>query len=203
LSDDIDDFFEKMKKFFNFNADPVDLDFYLFPTDKPEMEFNPEEIKSKGFKVSYHYDSGMDKPEIKIDGDIDENKLKDYLKNFDFNKVPELHKLHSLPKKEEIDASDLTLEPTEHKHGLHVLEPNIETNDFDNFIEFILELPGIEKKDIFLHFNKSGEKLTITAHNSERRYFKSLDLPFKSSLEDVSFEVNNGIAVLKVMKQNY
>ncbi len=201
MSDDVDDFIEKMKKFFNFNSDIVDMDFFLFPTDNPEEEFDPETIKSKGFKVSYHFDSKMDKPEIKIEGNVDDKKIIDILKNFDFNKIPEMNKLAFSPKPSELDASEFTLEPAEHTHGLHVQEPYSERNDFDNFTEILLEVPGIEKEDIFLHFDKTGKTLTITAHNSDRRYFKNIELPFKSSLEKVSLEVNNGIAILKVMKQ--
>ena len=201
MSDDIDDFIEKMKKFFNFNSDIVDMDFFLFPTDNPDMEMDPEEIKSKGFKVSYHYDSKMDKPEIKIEGDMDKKNIKDIMKNFNIDKIPQFNKLGFSSKNNELDASELSLEPTNHTHGLHVLEPFAERNDFDNFSEIVLEMPGMNRDDIFLHLNKSGKKLTITAHNSERRYYKSIDLPFKSSNDHIDVDVNNGVVILKVMKQ--
>ncbi len=196
-----------MKKFFNFNSDMFDMDFFILPTDQPEKDFDPEKVKKEGFKVSYHFDSSMDKPEIKLDGDLSEAKLAEYLKNIDFDKIPhEMRHIHNaLPKKEELDASDLYLEPKEedHEHDLHVLEPYSEINDFDNFVEILLEVPGVDQEEIYVYFSENGEKITFTAHSANRRYFKSLDLPFESSSDHVSIEINNGIAFIKVMKPIY
>ena len=201
MSDDIDDFIEKMKRFFNFNSDIVDMDFFLFPTGNPEVNFNPDETKSKAFKVSYHYDSSMDQPEIKIEGDIDDNKLNDYLKNLNLDKHPQFKKLGLTPQTGTLDASELSLEPFKKETVINELDPYTEINDFENFSEILLELSGIEEKDISLNINEDGDRLTIIADDSIRRYYKSIELPFKTSLDDIHLDFNNGIAIVKVMRQ--
>jgi len=194
-----------MKKMFNFNSDLMDIDFFLFPTDDPEAEFDPEKIKKNGVKISYHYERDMDKPEVKIEGDIDNEKLQEYFKMMNINDFKNVKKFKNFkfePKKPELDAESLTLEPSSHTHGLKVLEPYTEVNDFDDFTEIILEVPGIEnEEEIYFDFDNHGKRLAITAHSPARRYHKVIDLPFPSSKEDISLKLNNGIADLKVVRQ--
>ena len=72
MAHDFDDMVDKIRKFFNFNSDTFDVDFLVFPeaTEDLNLKFGDEDVE--GFKVSYHFETGMEKPEIKIEGDFDE-----------------------------------------------------------------------------------------------------------------------------------
>ena len=196
--DDYDDIIGKLKKFFNFDSNLFDMDFFIFPEMSKKLD--PKKKRSKGYKISYHFETGMDEPEIKIEGDIDEKELNQYLKGYDFGKDPRFKVLKRPTRKELIDAKELSLEPTEQHEKSHITEPFIEVNDFTDFTQIIIELPGIEKGDIKLDLNNKGNKLIISAENQIRKYIKEVYLPFKTSLKNYNIEVNNGIATLKIWR---
>ena len=201
LSDDFDDYDDiigKLKKFFNFDSNLFDMDFFIFPEMSKKLD--PKKKRSKGYKISYHFETGMDEPEIKIEGDIDEKELNQYLKGYDFGKDPRFKVLKRPTRKELIDAKELSLEPTEQHEKSHITEPFIEVNDFTDFTQIIIELPGIEKGDIKLDLNDKGNKLIISAENQIRKYIREVYLPFKTSLKNYNIEVNNGIATLKIWR---
>jgi len=201
LSDDYDDYediFDRLKKFFNFDSKLFDMDFFIFPEMNKQLD--PSKKNQKGYKISYHFESGMDEPEIKIEGDIDEKELSKYLKGYEFGKDPRFKMLKQPNHKELIDAGEISLEPTEQHDESHITEPFAEVNDCTDFTEIIFEVPGIEKKDIKLELDGSDNKLIISAENQLRKYIKEVYLPFKVSLKDYNLEVNNGIATLKVWK---
>lgn len=201
LSDDFDDYDDiigKLKKFFNFDSNLFDMDFFIFPEMSKKLD--PKKKRSKGYKISYHFETGMDEPEIKIEGDIDEKELNQYLKGYDFGKDPRFKILKRPTRKELIDAKELSLEPTEQQEKSHITEPFIEVNDFTDFTQIIIEVPGIEKGDIKLDLNDKGNKLIISAENQIRKYIREVYLPFKTSLKNYNIEVNNGIATLKIWR---
>ena len=200
---DIDDLFDKMKKHFNFDSDMFDMDFFLMPEGS---NFNPNDIKEeelkKGYKISYHFEKGMDKPEINIEGDLDNEKLNEYLKKFNINKLPHGHQYDQLPNSTSIDVGDLSLEPYEAdpEEKPLVFEPFAETNDFDNFSEVIIEAPGIEREDVIITFSNDGKALSFSARNGNRKYFKTIHIPFKSTANTHSIGVNNGIVTIRVFR---
>ncbi|MBA7644638.1 hypothetical protein ES703_52382 [subsurface metagenome] len=201
LSDDFDDYDDiigKLKKFFNFDSNLFDMDFFIFPEMSKKLD--PKKKRSKGYKISYHFETGMDEPEIKIEGDIDEKELNQYLRGYDFGKDPRFKVLKRPTRKELIDAKELSLEPTEQQEKSHITEPFIEVNDFTDFTQIIIEVPGIEKGDIKLDLNDKGNKLIISAENQIRKYIREVYLPFKTSLKNYNIEVNNGIATLKIWR---
>ena len=144
----------------------------------------------------------MDKPDIKIEGDIEENKLSEYLKKFNIDEVPHINKIMKSNKtsKRVYDANELSLEPCDRNDPSCVVEPYTEINDFGNSTEIILEIPGINQDDILVNFHDEGRKITFSAQNEKRNYVKQIQLAFKSSMDNYSIEVNNGIAVLKVKR---
>ncbi len=199
MSDDFDipdDIIDEIKKFFKFGPDLFDTDIFFFPESDKDLNFNKKNVK--GFKISYHYETGMDDPEIKIEGDIDEKDIPNFLKNF--NQNPKFMNLISAVPKGEIDASELSIESGKQDLKARVMEPYTEISDFERFSEIILEVPGIEKKDIIISFDEGGRKLTFSAKSKNRNYLKRISLPFKSSIDDYALDVNNGIATLKVKR---
>jgi HSP20 family molecular chaperone IbpA len=199
VSDDIDDMFDEIKKHFRFNSDMFDLDFFIFPESNFNSKLEPE-TERKAFKVSFHYESGMDKPDIKIEGDFDEKKLRDYLKKHNIEPDSRIDTFFKPQLNKALDAGELTLEPMSHKKDSRVMEPYTEINDFDEFTEIIFEVPGMEKDDIILGFNEKDKKITISAESKKRKYFKHIEIPKNCLMDDYSLEVQNGIGILKFKK---
>ena len=198
--DDYDDFFDELKKYFKFDSSLFDVEFFIFPESDFKKDLN--DLNQKGYKVSYHFEKGMEKPDIKIEGDIDENKLREYLKKFNVDQDLRFNKImkSNINSKSVYDANELSLEPCDRNDPSCVVEPYTEINDFEDSTEIIIEIPGINQEDILVNFHAEGRKLTFSAQNEKRNYVKQIQLPFKSSMDHYTIEVNNGIAVLKVKR---
>ena len=199
MSDDIDDFFDEIRKHFKFDLDIFDLDFFFFPESNLNNKLNPESRK-KAFKVSYHYESGMDKPDIKIEDDLDEKKLFDHLKKHNIEPDSKFNNSFRPQLNKAIDAGELSLDPINNKKDSSVIEPYTEINDFDDGTEVILEVPGVEKDEIILGINEKDKKITVSAESPKRKYFKHIDLQSNCLMDDYTLEVQNGIAILRFRK---
>jgi len=200
MRDDFDDFIDDIKKYFKIDSDIFDVDFLFLPESEMYKERIFNDKKVKGFKISFHYETGMDKPEIKIEGNIDDNKLQDYFKNIDISKYPKLKDLLDISYKKEIDAGELSLEFHEQIKDIDFLEPDTEIIDSIDCLEIVFEIPGMDKDDVNISFNDQRNELIFNAENKNRKYMKNIPLPFKSSKKDVQIEVNNGIANIKLTK---
>jgi len=200
MRDDFDDFIDDIKKYFKIDSDIFDVDFLFLPESEMYKERIFNDKKVKGFKISFHYETGMDKPEIKVEGNIDDNKLQDYLKNIDINKYPKLKDLLDISHKKEIDAGELSLEFHEQIKDIDFLEPDTEIIDSIDCLEIVFEIPGMDKDNVNISFNDQRNELIFNAENKNRKYMKTIPLPFKSSKKDVQIEVNNGIANIKLSK---
>ena len=203
MSDDIDDYddiFDELKKLIKFDSSLFDMEFLFFPESGFNKDLNDRD--QKGYKVSYHFEKGMDKPDIKIEGDIDEIKLREYMKKFNFNELSHVNNIMKSNKTSNrvYDANELSLEPCDRNDPSCVVEPYTEINDFEDSSEIIIEIPGINPEDILVNFHDEGRKLTFAAQNEKRNYVKQIQLPFKSSMDHYTIEVNNGIAILKVKR---
>lgn len=201
IRDDFEDFIDRIKKYFKLDSDMFDVDFLFVPESDIDLAKKPNNEKVKSIKISYHFESGMDKPEIKVEGNLDDKNIHEYLKNIDLSKVPKLKDLYNSPSKNEIDASKLLLETSLKKEadvGTYVLEPYTEICDNEGFSEILIEIPGMGTDNVNIRFEDKGRKLIFTAENEKRRFMKSVNLPFKSSETECEIEVNNGIAIIKV-----
>ncbi|MFX1587495.1 MAG: Hsp20/alpha crystallin family protein [Promethearchaeota archaeon] len=198
--DDIDDFFEKIKENFGLNWDNFDVDFFFLPGPSLNQTKNPKDKKGKAFKVTYHFEPGMDKPEVRIEGDFDQNKLQDYLKRLNISKYSNFRQLPKKAKVKEINAEELQIEPTKNYNKIKILEPYSELIDYEDFIEIVIEVPGVEKGHFLLSLSEEGRNLKISAESQIRRFVKEIKLPFKCTMDNYSLDINNGIAILKLNK---
>lgn len=204
VSDDFDDIIDKIKRFFDFKSDIFDVDVLVFPESTEDVNLKFGDESAEGFKVSYHFESGMEKPEIKIEGDFDERKLHEYLKQFNLDQNAPIQDNFPDEQNEVVDAGMLSLDNIHEEEFLleeepsYIFEPETEIIDFDYFTEIILEVPGINEEDIIVSFNEDGTRITVIAQNEKRKYHKDIHLPFKASENDYSLKVNNGLAILKV-----
>ncbi|MFX1567114.1 MAG: hypothetical protein ACFFCV_01965 [Promethearchaeota archaeon] len=200
MPDEFDDIIDKIKEYFKLDSDRFDIDFLFIPESERNSYLKPESKRVKGFKISYHFETGMEKPEIRIEGDIDEKKIEEYLKNIDISQHPHLKKILESSNIEEIDASKLSLEAKELHKDLTIIEPHTEINDTKDYIEIILEVPGTSKEDVVLDFSEGGTKLIFNAENETRKYMKNIYVPFALSSKSYDIEVNNGIAIISIKK---
>jgi HSP20 family molecular chaperone IbpA len=201
MRDDFEDFIDRIKKYFKLDSDMFDVDFLFIPESEMNLGREPNDEKVKGFKISYHFESGMDKPEIKIEGNLEDKNIREYLKNVDLSKAPKLQDLYNSQSKKEIDARKLSLETTQVKEGdfeTHIIEPYTEICDNEGFSEILIEIPGMAKDNVKIEFEDRGTKLIFTAENGKRTFMKSIPLTFRSSVMECDLEVNNGIAIIKV-----
>jgi len=202
-ADDFDDIIDRFKKMFNINTDLFDVDMFILPESRKDLvkdfDIDLDDKNIKGFKVSYHFEKGMDKPEIKVEGEIDNEKLNDYLKKINLpNKFLPVY----IKPKGELDVNELSLELCKEEDDSCVTEPYLEINHFESFSEIIIEAPGVKKDDVNLTFSKDGRNVTFSAQNQDRKYYKTIKLKFKSSLNDYSLDFNNGIIILIIKKKN-
>jgi HSP20 family molecular chaperone IbpA len=205
MRDDFDDFIDRIKKYFKLDSDIFDIDFLFVPESDKNLNKILKDENIKGFKISYHYDSGMDKPEIKVEGNIDDKRIREYLRNIDVSKIPQLKDLYKSKTNntQEIDASTLSLDTSlqkEEKYQKNPKEPYTEICDKDGFTEIMIEIPGMERDNVSIKFEDKGKMIIFTARDEQRKYMKTIPLLFKSSERECEIEVNNGIALLKVGK---
>ncbi len=201
MRDDFEDFIERIKKYFKLDSDIFDVDFLFIPESELNLGKEPNDKKIKGFKISYHFESGMDKPEIKIEGDLENKNIHEYLKKIDLSKAPKLQDLYKSQSKTEIDARNLSLETSQINKGEFespIIEPYTEICDKEGSSEILIEIPGMARDNVNIKFDDEGGKLIFTAENRTRSYVKSISLPFKSSEMNCEVEVNNGIAIIRV-----
>jgi HSP20 family molecular chaperone IbpA len=202
VRDDFDEIINEIKKLFKLDSDIFDIDVLFIPEKDINIGIKPYDKKVEGFKISYHFETGMDKPEIKIEGNIDDKKIKEFLKNVDMSKYPKLKKLFDSHSKKEIEVSELTLETSclNQDEEVFVLEPYTEINEDKESFEILIEVPGIERGDVKIDFSADGKILMLTAQNKKRKYCKKINLPCKSLNVNYELDVNNGIAYIKVKK---
>jgi HSP20 family molecular chaperone IbpA len=182
-----------------------DVDFLFLPENRNDSSRTPYDERVKGFKVSYHFEPGMDKPEIKIEGNLDDKKIRNMLKNVDLKKIPHLNDIYKSSSGKAIDASKLTLEyPSQNNASREklTLEPYTEICDNEGSTEVLIEIPGINKEDVEITFRNGGKSLVFRAQNEVRTYEKTVPLSFKSSERNYDLEVNNGIAIIKIYSVN-
>ena len=200
FDDDYYDFLERIKKLLKIDKGAFDVDFLFLPESNFDPNLNLQNKKVEGFKVTYHFESGMEKPEIKIEGDFDEKKLQEYFKKLNLSSFPQFKMLRKSGKKQLLDVGTLSLTPDFEREDFLEKEPYYELNEYENYTEIIIELPGIEKSHIILSLSEDGRKLKILTESNFQNFKKELQLPFESTMKDHVVEINNGIVSIIMRK---
>jgi HSP20 family protein len=78
-------------------------------------------------------------------------------------------------------------------------EPLADIIDAEDKIRVIVELPGVEKKDIKL--SGTDHKLTISVDTPKRKYFKELELPAKVDSKKAISKYKNGVLDVTIPKK--
>ena len=198
--DDQFDLYEKIKEFFKMNPKVFDLDFLIF-TD-PDENSEDRRARTKPVKIHYHFEPGMDKPDVSVEGNIDKKELNDYFKRFDFPFNAQLKKMQNSKKERSFDARQLSLEPRLVESSPQVIEPHSEINESSECVDLVFEAPGVDKDDIILSFSDDGLSMNFSAETRNRKFFKHVHLPRACKFENYDLEINNGLVILRVNKRN-
>ena len=78
-------------------------------------------------------------------------------------------------------------------------EPLADVMSEDDEINVIVELPGVEKKDIKLSGTET--MLTISVDTAERKYFKEVELPAKVEIKKATSKYKNGVLDITIPKK--
>jgi len=202
FDDDYYDFLEQIKKFLKIDKGVFDVDFLFLPESSFDPNLNLQNKKVEGFKVTYHFEPGMEKPEIKIEGDFDEKKLQEYFKKLNLPSYPQFKMLRKSGKKQVMDVGALSLKPDFERVNSLEKETYYELNVYDDYAEIVIEIPGIEKGHIILSLSEDGRKLKILTESNFQNFEKELQLPFESTMKDHVVEINNGIVSIIMRKIN-
>ena len=132
--------------------------FYNFHDFRDFDEIFEDVAKSEGkhYSISYHYETGMDEPEINIQGNATEEDINRFLENTakTFPKLKKKNKLLLSKKGEESSK------------------------------KFIIEMPGIGKDDIEVKI--ASNKVSITGKSGKLSYKREFHLNFKPENYEIS-----------------
>lgn len=78
-------------------------------------------------------------------------------------------------------------------------EPLADVIPSDGEVRVIVELPGVEKKDIKL--SGTEDKLTISVDTTARKYFKEVELPTKVETKKATSKYKNGVLDIVIPKK--
>jgi len=200
--DDYNDFLERIKEYLNLDQGAFDVDFLFLPEPNFGPMTNRNNDKFKGFKVTYHFESGMDKPEIKVEGNFDEKKLQNYLKKINLSKNSQLKRLNPSRDRQAIDVSTLSLQPNSERGEILAKDPYFEKIFNKDSAEIIIEAPGIEKGHILISLTEDGRTLRISIEINFINIEREIILPFESTMDDHVLEFNNGIITIIMHKKS-
>ncbi|UYP47805.1 hypothetical protein NEF87_004090 [Candidatus Lokiarchaeum ossiferum] len=138
------------------------------------------EDSQDSYSISYRFKSGMDEPEIKVNGELKPEISEQFNKLLaDFTS----RKFASSPINEEIML--------ENKNN----KPFVDIFDEENHFLIVIELPGIDKKDISL-ISISSKELELKALD----YVEIITLPQNYISDSVKARYKNGVLEITILK---
>ena len=133
-----------------------DFDIFQDFKDFDEMFDDLSKSEGKNYSISYHYETGMDEPEINIKGNPSEEDINKFLKKAAKSFPKFKGKTNLLNAKKEEETSK----------------------------KFTLEMPGIGKDDITV--NTDGKNVSIEGKKGKLNYKKQYRLSFEPKKYEVS-----------------
>jgi HSP20 family protein len=77
-------------------------------------------------------------------------------------------------------------------------EPLVDIIETNGEVHIVVELPGVEKKDIKLHGTE--DKLSISVDTPQRKYSKEVALPSKVNVKEAKTQYKNGVLEITLPK---
>ncbi len=171
----LDEVFQKVK------TDSSSKDTYRFSSHYEN--FYDENQEDKSYSLSYIYETGMEEPEILIEGDVDKDTINRFVSGINSKYGTELE--GSSIQNPKLLISDK-----------RKLRKKKEKEQKQNDRVYRFEMPGIGLKDIKTKMD--GDLLTVIGKNKKTEYKKQIRLPFETKQKPI-IEADNGLITLKVI----
>ncbi|TFG14681.1 MAG: Hsp20/alpha crystallin family protein [Promethearchaeota archaeon] len=175
FGDDFDDMFKDIDETFEIRS--------------PKTKFH-EDGKSKSYSISYKYQTGMKEPEIRVSGDATEKDVDKFLSG-----VQKRFGNHMIGLS---DKKPITLglgSGEKEADGYKV--PFMDIVDEDEYVEIVLEMPGIGEKDLKVEIE--GKNVFITGENGPSKYKRDITLDFEPK-KKIKARENHGIITIQLKK---
>ncbi|MBD3350733.1 MAG: Hsp20 family protein [Candidatus Lokiarchaeota archaeon] len=189
----IDDIFDKFenrinKAFGDWSPFGKDFDKWFTDFDENFKVEVPKDAETKSYKMSYKYETGMDEPEIYVEGDASEEDVERFIKG-----VQSRFGKHFI----DIGENKIKRLTTGEKETPEYKECEAEKSEEGNKICFTLEMPGIAEENVKINF-KDGT-LTVIGEHDDLKYQKELKLDFEP--KETKISANNGIISVELSKE--
>ncbi|MHA1871671.1 MAG: Hsp20/alpha crystallin family protein [Promethearchaeota archaeon] len=210
--DSFDDFFKKMrehiKKIWDDSFSFFDDDFFEEPEIDaeefmkfPKSPYRTSKDKNYSYSMSYHWETGMDKPEIKIEGnapkDVVDRFLKDVSEKFgnylDTNNIK--FEIPASVSGANLATDDSQKETEEEEWVIPITEVNMSDKD----AVITMDIPGAGKDDVEFKFDKNI--VTVIAKGRSKKYKKKIKLNFEPDPKSLEYFVQNGVLEFNLKKK--
>jgi len=163
--------------------------------DKDTKKSKKGSPKSKSYSISYKFGTGMDHPEIKVEGDATEEEVNRFLQgvasNFGSTGISGDAMKLLKPKFEGTEDESEPSNPDGAK------TPFMDMQETKDGAILTLEMPGIGEKDVKVDFKDYG--LEVRAEGSHIKYRREITLEFKPK-KDAKITANNGIVTIELKR---
>ena len=149
--------------------------------------------------IIYRFGKGMDKPEIRLDGEkIDETELSDFVNTMGPNKkfVPSKIRMSSGNSVSEIDLKDVSIQENTKQAIPKFEETYFEVDSSNGASVITIELPSVEKDRI--NISQSGDTVTIIGENDRTSYKVRFNIDY--TYNNTQIEGKNSIYQIRITK---
>jgi HSP20 family protein len=120
------------------------------------------------------------------------------LKRSENKKAPEAFRIKNLGAKRRSHSLAYTVPKTYRKRAWRELEPLIDILEENSEIIVVSEFAGFNREDLKIRIK--NQRLTLSAEASNRKYYKSLNLPSGVIPNSIRTEYKNGVLEIRLKK---
>ncbi len=128
----------------------------------------------------------MEKPEVNMGGDIPPEKIEEFLRRLQGDSGISPEKIHNL----QSISSHRQIPPTPHPN-IGPNEPIVDIYEENEHLHVVMELPGVEKKDIELL--AAPKEISVNG--------RTISLPVEIDVDSARSRLKNGILQIKLKKK--
>ncbi|WP_069807179.1 archaeal heat shock protein Hsp20 [Vulcanisaeta thermophila] len=81
------------------------------------------------------------------------------------------------------------------------IEPLTDVIEEEDSIKVIMDMPGVEKDKISVRVSEDGRKVIISARDTDRRYYKEVELPAEVDPTQSKATYRNGVLTVELKKK--
>ncbi|MFP3492232.1 MAG: Hsp20/alpha crystallin family protein, partial [Vulcanisaeta sp.] len=82
------------------------------------------------------------------------------------------------------------------------IEPLTDVIEEEDSVKVIMDMPGVDKDKINIRISEDGKKLIISARDTDRRYYKEVDLPTEVDPSQSKATYRNGVLTVELKKKS-